>query len=284
MKNVISGIELSKKIKKDIKERVNKFYKETDIIPKLIVILVGNNSASKSYIKGKQKACDEVGIQSELIHLDESTSEEELIKIIDDLNKDNSVHGILVQLPLPKHIDELKIIHKISYEKDVDGFNPINVGKLYSGLDCFVPCTPAGIIKLIKETNIDIEGKHAVVVGRSNIVGKPVAQLLLNENATVTVCHSRTKNLKEICLNADILIAAVGKPKLITKDMIKKDALVIDVGVNRLENGKLCGDVDFDNAKEVAKYITPVPGGVGPMTITMLLENTLKAAKIIGGK
>lgn len=275
---VINGKELAKKLRADIRERVNQFIEETKVVPHLVVILVGDNPASVSYITGKQKACEETNMKSTLIKLPVETTEEELIKIINDLNADKSVHGILVQLPLPKHIDEQKIINTICVEKDVDGFSPINVGKMILNEECFLPCTPAGIIKMIKETGIEIAGKHAVVIGRSNIVGKPVSQLLLQENATVTICHSRTKDLKYHTLQADILVVAIGKPKFVTKDMIKPGAVVIDVGVNRVDN-KLCGDVDYEGALEVASYVTPVPGGVGPMTITMLMENTLEAAK-----
>lgn len=276
---IISGKELASKTRENLKEDIKEFINKTSIVPKLSVILVGNNPASLSYVTSKEKTCKKVGMESEVILLEESISEEELLEKIKELNEDNKVHGILVQLPLPKHIDEFKVINSISIKKDVDGFHPVNIGKMMIGIDTFIPCTPAGIIKLIKETKIDIEGKHAVVVGRSNIVGKPVAQLLLKENATVTVCHSRTKNLKEVCLQGDILVAAVGKAKIIKPDMIKKGAVVIDVGTNMVD-GKLCGDVDFNLGKEVAGFITPVPGGVGPMTITMLLENTLKAAKL----
>lgn len=275
---VINGKELAKKLRADIRERVNQFIEETKVVPHLVVILVGDNPASVSYVTGKQKACEETNMKSTLIKLPVETTEEELIKIINDLNADKSVHGILVQLPLPKHIDEQKIINTICVEKDVDGFSPINVGKMILNEECFLPCTPAGIIKMIKETGIEIAGKHAVVIGRSNIVGKPVSQLLLQENATVTICHSRTKDLKYHTLQADILVVAIGKPKFVTKDMIKPGAVVIDVGVNRVDN-KLCGDVDYEGALEVASYVTPVPGGVGPMTITMLMENTLEATK-----
>lgn len=217
-------------------------------------------------------------MKSTLIKLPVETTENELIEVVEKLNNDETIHGILVQLPLPKHINEIKIINTIRVEKDVDGFSPINVGKMVLNEECFLPCTPAGIIRLIKETKIDITGKHAVVIGRSNIVGKPVSHLLLRENATVTICHSRTQDLKSYTRSADILVAAIGKAKFITKDMIKPGAVVIDVGVNRVDN-KLCGDVDFENVLDIASYITPVPGGVGPMTITMLLENTFEACR-----
>lgn len=275
---VVSGKELANKIRTDLKEKVSCFIKEKNVIPHLVVILVGDNPASISYVTGKQKGCEQTNMKSTLIKLPIETTEKELIKEVEKLNNDTSVHGILVQLPLPSHINESTIINTISVEKDVDGFSPINVGKMVLNEECFLPCTPAGIIRLIKETKIDITGKHAVVIGRSNIVGKPVSQLLLRENATVTVCHSRTNNLSEFTKSADILIAAIGKPKFVTADMIKPGAVVIDVGVNRVNN-KLCGDVDYEAALDVAGYITPVPGGVGPMTITMLLENTLEACR-----
>ncbi len=275
---VVSGKDLADRMRAELREKVNLFIEEKKVVPHLVVILMGDDPGSISYVTGKQKGCEQTNMKSTLIKLPVETKEEELLDIVQKLNQDNTVHGILVQLPLPKHINEGKIINAISIEKDVDGFSPINVGKMVLNEECFLPCTPAGIIKLIKETNLDMSGKHAVVLGRSNIVGKPVAHLLLRENATVTICHSRTKNLKEFTKEADILIAAIGKPKFVTADMIKPGAVVIDVGVNRLDN-KLCGDVDFENALEVASYITPVPRGVGPMTITMLLENTLVACK-----
>ncbi|MDD1368281.1 bifunctional methylenetetrahydrofolate dehydrogenase/methenyltetrahydrofolate cyclohydrolase FolD [Bacillus sp. MHSD17] len=256
--------------------------KEQGIVPGLAVILVGEDPASRSYVKGKEKGCEQVGIYSELIELPETITEERLLAEIDRLNGDDRINGILVQLPLPKHIEEKAIIERISPEKDVDGFHPISVGRMMTGQDTFLPCTPHGIVELVKETNLDISGKHVVVIGRSNIVGKPVGQLFLNENATVTYCHSKTKNMKELTKLADILIVAVGRPKMITADYMKEGAVVIDVGVNRLETGKLCGDVDFDNVLDVAGYITPVPKGVGPMTITMLLHNTVESAKRAG--
>lgn len=277
---VISGKQVAANTREDIKNATKEFISTTDVVPHLVVVLVGDNPASKSYIKGKQKGCEEVGMKSTLIKYPADISEEQLLLTIDELNKDESVHGILVQLPLPKHIDEDKVIDYINIKKDVDAFHPHNVGKLLIGQDGFLPCTPAGVIKMLKDTNITISGKHAVVIGRSNIVGKPLSLLLLRENATVTVCHSRTTDLKEITKQADILIAAVGRANFVTADMVKDGAVVIDVGVNRLDTGKLCGDVLFDDVKEKASYITPVPGGVGPMTITMLLDNTLKAAKI----
>ena len=274
--NIISGTELSKELRLKMKDRVLEYAKKGYRLPHLVVILVGNNPASQSYVKGKENACMEIGIDSTILRLDEKISEEELLKKIDEINKDDSIDGLLVQLPLPKHINEDKIINAISIDKDVDGFHPLNVAKLHLGEKCILPCTPKGIITILKEADVEIKGKKAVVVGRSNIVGKPIAQLLLDNNATVTICHSKTADLKAELLEADIVIAAIGKPKFITADMIKKGAVVIDVGVNRLDNGKLCGDTDYDNILKKASVITPVPGGVGPMTITSLMENTLE--------
>ncbi|EJQ28586.1 bifunctional methylenetetrahydrofolate dehydrogenase/methenyltetrahydrofolate cyclohydrolase FolD [Bacillus cereus] len=278
---IIKGNEVAEKKRAQLTEEVVKL-KEQGIVPGLAVILVGEDPASRSYVKGKEKGCEQVGIYSELIELRETITEERLLAEIDRLNGDDRINGILVQLPLPKHIEEKAIIERISPEKDVDGFHPISVGRMMTGQDTFLPCTPHGIVELVKETNLDISGKHVVVIGRSNIVGKPVGQLFLNENATVTYCHSKTQNMKELSKLADILIVAVGRPKMITADYIKEGAVVIDVGVNRLETGKLCGDVDFDNVLDVAGYITPVPKGVGPMTITMLLHNTVESAKRAG--
>ncbi|MGE7862292.1 bifunctional methylenetetrahydrofolate dehydrogenase/methenyltetrahydrofolate cyclohydrolase FolD [Bacillus cereus] len=278
---IIKGNEVAEKKRAQLTEEVVKL-KEQGIVPGLAVILVGEDPASRSYVKGKEKGCEQVGIYSELIELPETITEERLLAEIDRLNSDDRINGILVQLPLPKHIEEKAIIERISPEKDVDGFHPISVGRMMTGQDTFLPCTPHGIVELVKETNLDISGKHVVVIGRSNIVGKPVGQLFLNENATVTYCHSKTQNMKELTKLADILIVAVGRPKMITADYIKEGAVVIDVGVNRLETGKLCGDVDFDNVLDVAGYITPVPKGVGPMTITMLLHNTVESAKRAG--
>ncbi|ANN34009.1 bifunctional methylenetetrahydrofolate dehydrogenase/methenyltetrahydrofolate cyclohydrolase [Bacillus thuringiensis serovar coreanensis] len=278
---IIKGNEVAEKKRAQLTEEVVKL-KEQGIVPGLAVILVGEDPASRSYVKGKEKGCEQVGIYSELIELPETITEERLLAEIDRLNGDDRINGILVQLPLPKHIEEKAIIERISPEKDVDGFHPISVGRMMTGQDTFLPCTPHGIVELVKETNLDISGKHVVVIGRSNIVGKPVGQLFLNENATVTYCHSKTQNMKELSKLADILIVAVGRPKMITADYIKEGAVVIDVGVNRLETGKLCGDVDFDNVLDVAGYITPVPKGVGPMTITMLLHNTFESAKRAG--
>jgi len=275
---LIKGFEIAEKKRKVIKEKVDKL-KEKGIIPGLAVILVGNDPASRSYVTGKGKASKEVGIYFELIELPENITEERLLQEIDRINQDENIHGLLVQLPLPKHINEEFVIERISPEKDVDGFHPVSIGRMMTGQDTFLPCTPHGVIELVKEMQIDIKGKHVVVVGRSNIVGKPVGQLFLNENATVTYCHSKTTNLKEITKLADILVVAVGRAKLITSDYIKKGAVVIDVGVNRLDTGKLCGDVNFEDALKVAGYITPVPKGVGPMTITMLLHNTVLSAQ-----
>ncbi|MCF6094442.1 bifunctional methylenetetrahydrofolate dehydrogenase/methenyltetrahydrofolate cyclohydrolase FolD [Microaerobacter geothermalis] len=275
---IISGKVLAKEMRETMKSEVEEL-KKAGIIPGLTVILVGNNPASLSYVKAKRKACQEVGMYSELIHLPESTTQDELLGKISELNKNPKIHGILVQLPLPEHIEEKAVIAAISPYKDVDGFHPINVGNMVIGDSCFLPCTPHGIIKMIEKTGIEISGKHAVVIGRSNIVGKPVSLLLLQKNATVTICHSRTNHLKEITRRADILIAAVGRPKMITKEYVSPGAIVIDVGVNRIENGTLVGDVDFEEVRKIASYITPVPGGVGPMTITMLLSNTIKSAK-----
>ncbi|MBC1243366.1 bifunctional methylenetetrahydrofolate dehydrogenase/methenyltetrahydrofolate cyclohydrolase FolD [Listeria welshimeri] len=280
MGQIIDG----KKLAKEIQERVTTEVAELakiDKKPGLAVVLVGDNQASRTYVRNKQKRTEEAGMKSVLIELPETVSEEKLLEVVEELNTDDTIHGILVQLPLPKHISEEKVIDTISYDKDVDGFHPVNVGNLFIGKDSFVPCTPAGIIELIKSTGTQIEGKRAVVIGRSNIVGKPVAQLLLNENATVTIAHSRTKNLPEVAKEADILVVATGLAKFVKKEYIKPGAIVIDVGMDRDENNKLCGDVDFDDVIEEAGFITPVPGGVGPMTITMLLANTLKAAKRI---
>ncbi|OEF95521.1 bifunctional methylenetetrahydrofolate dehydrogenase/methenyltetrahydrofolate cyclohydrolase [Vulcanibacillus modesticaldus] len=279
---IVSGKEVAKSIKEELKKEIE-VLKEKGIVPGLSVILVGNDPASHSYVKGKEKASKEVGIRSEVILKEESITQEELLAEIKRLNEDDNVHGILVQLPLPKHIDENAVINAIDPSKDVDGFHPVTVGKMMIGEESYLPCTPHGIIELIKRTGTEIRGKHAVVVGRSNIVGKPVAMLLLREDATVTICHSKTKNLQEITKQADILIAAVGRAQMITKEYVASGAVVIDVGVNRLESGKLVGDCDFEGVSEVAGYITPVPGGVGPMTITMLMKNTVEAAKRING-
>ncbi len=274
---VIDGKQVAQSYRLKLKEEVARL-KEQRIQPKLTVILIGEDPASQSYVRGKEKAAQEIGMDSDLIRLPEETKESELLHLIDRLNADASIHGILVQLPLPKHIDESKVIFAISPEKDVDGFHPVSVGKMMIGEPTFLPCTPNGILHLVKEMNVPIAGRHVVVVGRSQIVGKPVGMLFLNESATVTYCHSKTADLGAMTRLADILIVAVGVPKLITADMVKPDAVVIDVGVNRVD-GKLVGDVEFKAVKEVASMITPVPGGVGPMTITMLLHNTIEAAK-----
>ncbi|EAF8226173.1 bifunctional methylenetetrahydrofolate dehydrogenase/methenyltetrahydrofolate cyclohydrolase FolD [Listeria monocytogenes] len=280
MGEIIDGKKLAKEIQEKVTREVAELVKEGKK-PGLAVVLVGDNQASRTYVRNKQKRTEEAGMKSVLIELPENVTEEKLLSVVEELNEDKTIHGILVQLPLPEHISEEKVIDTISYDKDVDGFHPVNVGNLFIGKDSFVPCTPAGIIELIKSTGTQIEGKRAVVIGRSNIVGKPVAQLLLNENATVTIAHSRTKDLSQVAKEADILVVATGLAKFVKKDYIKPGAIVIDVGMDRDENNKLCGDVDFDDVVEEAGFITPVPGGVGPMTITMLLANTLKAAKRI---
>ena len=275
---ILDGKALSEKIRSDLKLQVDSL-KEKGIIPKLAVIMVGDDSASKIYVRNKSKACEKVGIEFEEYLYDSSLKEEELLDLIKKLNNDPSVHGILLQSPVPKHINIQKAFQTISPEKDVDGFNAYNVGKLAIGEETFISCTPFGIMKFFEEYNINIEGKHAVILGRSNIVGKPMIQCMLNKNATVTVCHSKTKNLSEITKKADIIICAIGKPKFLKADMVKDEVIVIDVGINRDENGKICGDTDFEELSKKASYITPVPGGVGPMTITMLLNNVVKAAQ-----
>lgn len=278
MAQIIDGKELAKNIREKLKDEVKEL-KNAEINPKLAVIMVGDDKASKIYVRNKSKACEDVGIAYEEYLLPAETKMEELLELIEKLNNDETVHGILVQSPLPQGLDANVAFRAISPKKDVDGFNPINVGKLSLNQDCFVSCTPFGVIKMLEAYNIQIEGAHAVVIGRSNIVGKPLVQCLLNKNATVTVCHSKTKNLKEITKQADILVAAIGKPKFVTQDMVKEGAVVIDVGINRMDDGKLVGDTDFENIKEKASHITPVPGGVGPMTIAMLMHNVVKAAK-----
>lgn len=275
MGHIISGKELSKTIRSEVKDRVEKLTEEYKRSPHLAVVLVGDDPASRSYVKAKERACKKAMIKSTVIIKDESISEDELLQIIEDLNEDSTIDGILVQLPLPKQINEDTVIDAIQLEKDVDGFHPLNLAYMHLGREAIYPATPKGIMTMIHSANIDVKGKKALVIGRSNIVGKPVAMLLLKEHATVTIAHSRTKNLKEECLAADVIIAAVGRPNMVTADMVKQGAIVIDVGVNRVD-GKLVGDVDFEQVKEKASYITPVPGGVGPMTITSLLENTLE--------
>ena len=279
MAKIIDGKQISLDIKNELKEKVAK-YKEQGIEITLVVVKVGNDPASAVYVRNKEKACEYVGINSKTLALPEETTEEELLNVVKELNEDKNVNGILVQLPLPKHIDESKVLLTIDRTKDVDGFHPVNVGKMVIGEDTFLPCTPAGIIEMIKRTDIDIEGKECVVIGRSNIVGKPMAMLMLKENATVTIAHSRTKDLKEVTKRADIIVAAIGKAKFVTADYVKEGAVVIDVGMNRDENGKLCGDVDFESVSKVASAITPVPGGVGPMTVTMLLVNCLRSVEL----
>lgn len=279
MANIIDGKQISKDIKEELKAEVASLAAQGRKCC-LAVIQVGNDPASSVYVGNKKRACAYVGIESLAYELPEETTEEELLTIIDKLNKDANVHGILCQLPLPKHINEDHVIKAISPKKDVDGFHPQNVGALVIGEKGFVSCTPAGIIQLLKRSNIEMDGKHCVVVGRSNIVGKPMSLLMLRENATVTICHSHTKNLKEICKEADILIVAIGKPQFIGKEYVKDGAVVIDVGIHRDENNKLCGDVKYDEVEPVASYITPVPGGVGPMTIAMLMHNCVEAMKL----
>jgi methylenetetrahydrofolate dehydrogenase (NADP+)/methenyltetrahydrofolate cyclohydrolase len=283
MANLINGKAVSAAVREAVKKETEELLDNHGIHPGLAVILVGNDPASQVYVRNKQRACEEVGFHPFEYRMNENTTQEQLLDLIGVLNKDNKVNGILVQLPLPEHIDEQAIIHAISPLKDVDAFHPVNVGKIMIGDYDFLPCTPAGIMELIASTGVDITGKQCVVVGRSNIVGKPMAMLLLQKNGTVTICHSRTKNLKEICAGADILVVAIGKPNFITADMVKEGAVVIDVGINRMEDGKLCGDVDFAAVEPKAGYITPVPGGVGPMTIAMLMRNTLHAAKMQHG-
>lgn len=278
----IDGKLISKQIKDELKEEVAALAAQGKSCA-LAVIQVGNDPASSVYVGNKKKACAYIGIESIAYELPEETTEQELLSVIDKLNQDPNVHGILCQLPLPAHINEDRVIHAISPEKDVDGFHPQNVGALVIGEKGFVSCTPAGIIQLLKRSNIEIAGKHCVVIGRSNIVGKPMALLMLRENATVTICHSRTQNLKEICREADILIVAIGKPRFIGADYVKEGAVVIDVGIHRNEDNKLCGDVDFDEVEPKASYITPVPGGVGPMTIAMLMHNCVESMKNVSG-
>ena len=282
MAKIINGKEVSKKVRESVKAETEKL-KAQGIVPGLAVVIVGDDPASRVYVNNKKKACAEVGLMSEEYALPAETTQEELLALVDKLNKKPEINGILVQLPLPKHLDEKAVIEAISPEKDVDAFHASNVGKIMIGDYKFLPCTPAGVMELIHSENIEISGKNCVVIGRSNIVGKPMAMLLLHENGTVTITHSRTKNLAGITRDADILVAAVGKPKFVTGDTVKEGAVVIDVGMDRDENGKLCGDVDFDSVEPKASYITPVPGGVGPMTIAMLMKNTLMAAKIHAG-
>ena len=275
---ILDGKAISKKVREELKIKAEEL-RQKNIIPKLAVIMVGDDPSSKIYVRNKSKACEEVGIEFEEYLLDENIKNEELLNLIEELNNREDIHGILLQSPIPKHLDINLAFRTIKPEKDVDGFHPVNIGKLSLNQECFVSCTPFGIMRMLAEYNIDIEGKHAVIIGRSNIVGKPMIQCMLNKHATVTVCHSKTKNLSEITKQADILVAAIGKPKFITEDMVKDGAVIIDVGINRNEEGKVCGDVDFENVSKKASYITPVPGGVGPMTIAMLMNNIIKAAK-----
>lgn len=275
---ILDGKAVSLKVKESVKVRADEL-KKFGVEPTLAVVLVGEDKASQTYVRAKEKACNEYGIKSVAHRLSENTTQSELLALINVLNLDDSIHGILVQLPLPKHIDTNVVLAAIDPRKDVDGFHAVNVGKLVSGLDGFVPCTPLGVMEILKEYGIDVAGLNAVVIGRSNIVGKPMANLLLNASATVTVTHSKTKNLKEICKNADLIVAAIGKPFFLKADMVKDGAVVVDVGINRLDDGRLVGDVDFDEVAPKCSYITPVPGGVGPMTIAMLLNNTILAAQ-----
>lgn len=275
---IINGKEIAESVRQEISKEVQQLRKK-NVVPGLAVILVGDNQASQTYVRNKQKACEDLGMHSVLIKKPAELSQEELIQSIAELNQDDSIHGILVQLPLPGHIQEKAIIEAISPEKDVDGFHPINIGRMMTGQDAFLPCTPYGVMVMLEYIDYDLEGKHVVIVGRSNIVGKPAGQLFLNANATVTYCHSRTKDLAYYTKQADVVVAAVGKRDTITSDHIKEGAIVIDVGMNRNDEGKLCGDVAFDEVKNKASYITPVPKGVGPMTITMLMKNTVKSAQ-----
>lgn len=278
MAKIIDGKVISAAVKDSVAKEVEQL-KSKGYMPGLAVIIVGEDPASKVYVANKEKACEQIGMKSVKYALPENTTNEELLDLIDKLNKDDTINGILCQLPLPRHLDEKAVIDAIEPLKDVDAFHPVNVGKIMTGDYDFLPCTPAGIMEMLAYENIDIDGKTCVVIGRSNIVGKPMSMLLLHKNGTVTICHSRTKNLKDVCLTADILVAAVGKANFVTADMVKDGAVVIDVGINRLDNGKLCGDVNFAEVEPKASYITPVPGGVGPMTIATLMKNTLTAAK-----
>lgn len=282
MANIIDGKAVSAQVKENIKAEAAEL-KAKGIEVGLAVVIVGDDPASQVYVRNKEKACEYVGFNSYKYDLPAETTEEELLALVDKLNNDDKVDGILVQLPLPKHLDDKLIINNIRPDKDVDAFHPVNVGKIMIGDYSFLPCTPAGVMELIHSTGVVVSGKKCVVVGRSNIVGKPMAMLLLHESGTVTICHSKTQDLKDVCSQADILVAAVGRPKMITADYVKEGAVVIDVGMDRDENGKLCGDVDFEDCKEKAGYITPVPGGVGPMTIAMLMKNTLTAGKLHKG-
>ena len=279
MAQIIDGKKVSAQVKEQVREEAAQLKASAGLQVGLAVVIVGNNPASRVYVNNKKKACEAVGFQSFEYALEEDTTQEELLELVEVLNENPQINGILVQLPLPKQIDEKAIIDAISPEKDVDAFHPSNVGRIMIGSYAFLPCTPAGVMELIASTGVSVSGKNCVVIGRSNIVGKPMAMLLLHQNGTVTICHSRTQNLKEICAKADILVAAVGKANFVTADMVKEGAVVIDVGMNRLEDGKLCGDVDFDSVEPVAGAITPVPGGVGPMTIAMLMNNCVSSVE-----
>ena len=280
---IIDGKKVSANVKERVRLECERLVKEHGVTPGLAVVIVGDDPASRVYVNNKKKACELVGFKSEEYALPAETTQEELLSLVDTLNNKDDINGILVQLPLPKHLDDKSVIERISPKKDVDAFHAVNVGKIMLGEYDFLPCTPAGVMEMLHQYEIPVEGKQCVVIGRSNIVGKPMGMLLLHENGTVTICHSRTKNLKEVCQRADILVAAVGRAKFVTVDMVKDGAVVIDVGMNRDENGKLCGDVDFENVKDKCSYITPVPGGVGPMTIATLMKNTIKACKIQNG-
>ncbi len=277
---IIDGKKVSAQVKEEVKKQTLELKETHKITPGLAVVIVGDDPASRVYVNNKKKACEFVGFKSEEYALPAETTQEELLNLVETLNNKKNINGILVQLPLPKHLDDKAVIEAISPLKDVDAFHAVNVGKIMLGEYDFLPCTPAGVMEMLHSYNIEVSGKNCVVIGRSNIVGKPMAMLLLHENGTVTICHSRTKNLAEICSQADILVAAVGRPKFVTADMVKEGAVVIDVGMDRDENGKLCGDVDFENVKDKCSFITPVPGGVGPMTISTLMKNTLKACRI----
>lgn len=277
---IIDGKKVSAQVKQEVKNETELLKKEYSITPGLAVVIVGDDPASRVYVNNKKKACELVGFHSGEYALPAETTQEELLDLVKTLNEKKDINGILVQLPLPKHLDDKAVIEAINPLKDVDAFHAVNVGKIMLGEYDFLPCTPAGVMEMLHYYNIEVSGKNCVVIGRSNIVGKPMGMLLLHENGTVTICHSRTKNLAEVCSRADILVAAVGKPKFVTADMVKEGAVVIDVGMDRDESGKLCGDVDFENVKDKCSYITPVPGGVGPMTIATLMKNTVKAAKI----
>lgn len=277
---IIDGKKVSAQVKEEVRKQTLELKEAYGITPGLAVVIVGDDPASRVYVNNKKKACEVVGFKSEEYALPASTTQEELLELVNTLNNKQDINGILVQLPLPEHLDDKAVIEAINPQKDVDAFHAVNVGKIMLGEYDFLPCTPSGVMEMLHAYDIPVSGKNCVVIGRSNIVGKPMAMLLLHENGTVTICHSRTKNLAEVCRSADILVAAVGKPKFVTSDMVKEGAVVIDVGMDRDENGKLCGDVDFENVKDKCSYITPVPGGVGPMTISTLMKNTLKACKI----